>query len=219
MATTTTSSGTVTSFSNSPQAKDDTFTTGLIDGLSGSLITEDLVGVVYLDVMANDLGGNAKTLWSLDNAESLSTATKSYAPTDLLTQDTARFEDVSNDTSLNGARIWITTDGKVGYDAGTLSAAFKNALQALSAGETLSDTFTYSIRLGNGTLSWATAQVSFAGTNDAAIITGSSTAGIDAEGAITIDAGHVGLDDKGVGAVHIGGVEVAAGTLGGIGLG
>ncbi|UNP90184.1 VCBS domain-containing protein [Aeromonas encheleia] len=195
MATTTTSSGTVTSFSNSPQAKDDTFTTGLIDGLSGSLITEDLVGVVYLDVMANDLGGNAKTLWSLDNAESLSTATKSYAPTDLLTQDTARFEDVSNDTSLNGARIWITMDGKVGYDAGTLSTTFKNALQALSAGETLSDTFTYSIRLGNGTLSWATAQVSFAGSNDAAVITGSSTASLTETNSAQSTSGNLDASD------------------------
>ena len=40
--------------------------------------------------MANDLGGNAKMLWSLDNGTSASTATKVYAPVDLLIQDTAR---------------------------------------------------------------------------------------------------------------------------------
>ncbi|SFP49785.1 hypothetical protein SAMN03159489_01052 [Pseudomonas sp. NFPP07] len=86
MATTTTTSGdTATSFSNTPQAQDDIFTTGVI-GTSSATITEDLLGIVYLDVMSNDLGGNAKTLWSLDNATSLSTATKVHAPADLLVQ-------------------------------------------------------------------------------------------------------------------------------------
>ncbi|UVM34409.1 VCBS domain-containing protein [Pseudomonas sp. B21-019] len=163
--TTTTSGGTVTSFSNTPQAQDDIFTTGVI-GTSSVTITEDLQGVVYLDVMSNDLGGNAKTLWSVDNATSLSTATKVYAPADLLVQDTSRIEATSTDTSLNGAKIWITSDGKVGYDAATLSTAFKAQLQELAAGASLADSFTYAIRLGNGTLSWATAQVQFAGMND-----------------------------------------------------
>ncbi|EJM63857.1 VCBS repeat-containing protein, partial [Pseudomonas sp. GM50] len=163
--TTTTSGGTVTSFSNTPQAQDDIFTAGVI-GTSTAAITEDLLGVVYLDVMSNDLGGNAKTLWSLDNATSLSTATKVYAPADLLVQDTGRIEATSTDTSFNGAKIWITSDGKVGYDAATLSTTFKAQLQALAAGGSLTDSFTYAIRLGNGTLSWATAQVQFAGMND-----------------------------------------------------
>ncbi|WP_157755485.1 VCBS domain-containing protein [Pseudomonas frederiksbergensis] len=163
--TTTTSGGTVTSFSNTPQAQDDVFTTGVI-GTSSASITEDLLGVVYLDVMSNDLGGNAKTLWSLDDGTSLSTATKVYAPADLLVQDTSRIEATSSDSSLNGAKIWITSDGKVGYDAATLSTAFKTQLQSLAAGASLTDSFTYAIRLGNGTLSWATAQVQFAGMND-----------------------------------------------------
>ena len=167
--TTTTSGGTVTSLSNTPQAQDDIFTTGVI-GASTAAITEDLLGVMYLDVMSNDLGGNAKTLWSLDNATSLSTATKIYAPADLLIQDTGRAEATSTDTSFNGAKIWITSDGKVGYDAATLSTAFKAQLQSLAAGGSLTDSFTYAIRLGNGTLSWATAQVQFAGLNDAVTI-------------------------------------------------
>ncbi|AZD59420.1 hypothetical protein C4K18_1432 [Pseudomonas chlororaphis subsp. aurantiaca] len=101
--TTTTTGGTTTSFSNTPQAQDDIFTTGVI-GTSSAAITEDLLGVVYLDVMSNDLGGSAKTLWSLDNATSLSTATKVYAPADLLLQDTSRVEATSSDTSFNGAK-------------------------------------------------------------------------------------------------------------------
>ncbi|MBV7515346.1 VCBS domain-containing protein [Pseudomonas sp. PDM25] len=167
--TTTTSGGTVTSLSNTAQAQDDIFTTGVI-GASTAAITEDLLGVVYLDVMSNDLGGNAKTLWSLDDATSLSTATKIYAPADLLIQDTGRIEATSTDTSFNGAKIWISSDGKVGYDAATLSTAFKAQLQSLAAGGSLTDSFTYAIRLGNGTLSWATAQVQFAGVNDAVTI-------------------------------------------------
>ncbi|KAB0506095.1 type I secretion C-terminal target domain-containing protein [Pseudomonas lini] len=185
MATTTTSSGgTVTSLSNTPQAQDDIFTTGVI-GTSTAAITEDLLGVVYLDVMSNDLGGSAKTLWSLDDATSLSTATKVYAPADLLIQDTGRIEATSTDTSFNGAKIWITSDGKVGYDAATLSTTFKAQLQSLAAGGSLTDSFTYAIRLGNGTLSWATAQVQFAGMNDSVTMSIGVQAGTVTEDAST----------------------------------
>ncbi|NSX09100.1 type I secretion protein, partial [Pseudomonas lini] len=182
--TTTTSGGTVTSLSNTPQAQDDIFTTGVI-GTSTAAITEDLLGVVYLDVMSNDLGGSAKTLWSLDDATSLSTATKVYAPADLLIQDTGRIEATSTDTSFNGAKIWITSDGKVGYDAATLSTTFKAQLQSLAAGGSLTDSFTYAIRLGNGTLSWATAQVQFAGMNDSVTMSIGVQAGTVTEDAST----------------------------------
>src|SRR5262245_4822114 len=127
---TNTSGGTTTSFSNTPQAGDDVFTG----------VNEDFIGGVYLNVMGNDLGGNAKILWSLDDGTSAGVGTKIYAPTDLLTQDTARVESVSTDYSANHAHIWITSDGKVGYDANCLTAAFKAQLQALAVGETLSDT-------------------------------------------------------------------------------
>ncbi|WFU68210.1 VCBS domain-containing protein [Bradyrhizobium brasilense] len=120
--------------------------------------------------MANDLGGNSKSLFSVDNSISAG----GISPTDLITQDTARAEATTGDTSLYGAKIWITSDGKVGYDATTLSAAFKAQLDALQSGQVLTDTFTYAIRLGNGTLSWATATVQFAGANDAAVISGTT---------------------------------------------
>ena len=51
MATSTTS-GIIVSFSNTPQATDDLFT-AIMTGL-----TEDNLQVVVLNVMANDLGGN-----------------------------------------------------------------------------------------------------------------------------------------------------------------
>jgi VCBS repeat-containing protein len=152
-----------TSFSNTPQAGDDLYaasTTGL---------TEDQLFITYLAVMANDLGGAAKTLYSLDDGTS---SLGLVSATDLLTQDMARTEALSTDCSAHGARIWITKDGKVGYDASTLSAEFQAQLQELPAGATLTDTFTYAIRLGNGTLSWATATVAIAGVNDAPTVTG-----------------------------------------------
>ena len=165
------SRGTATSFSNTPQAGDDLFTkTGL---------TEDSVNTVYLDVMGNDLGGKAKMLWSLDDALSSSTSTKTYAPADLLVQDTGRLMDSTQDCSKNGARIWITTDGKVGYNPSTLTDVFKARLQSLAEGDLLTDSFTYAIRLGNGTLSWATAEVQFTGTNDAPVISGTANNALD----------------------------------------
>jgi VCBS repeat-containing protein len=142
---------TTSSINNTPQAKNDVFSAGLT-GLSADNIQSD---VAILDVMANDLGGGAKALYSLDDG------TNSLH--DLLTQDTSRIEATSTDHSANGARIWITADGRVGYDAATLNADFVAQLQQLSADQYLSDTFTYAIRLANGTLSWATATVQIAG--------------------------------------------------------
>ncbi|WP_175708982.1 Ig-like domain-containing protein, partial [Burkholderia ambifaria] len=147
----TTSSGTAVSISNTPQATNDVFTsaqTGLTDN---SLTT------VYLNVMANDLGGAAKTLYSLDSGTE---TTVSLEQTALLTQDTVRAESVSTDFSAHGAHIWITSDGKVGYDASHLDASWlSNSFNTLGYAQ---DSFTYAIRLGNGTLSWATAYVDIA---------------------------------------------------------
>ena len=135
------SGGSTSSFTNTPQAKDDLFLSSL------TKLTEDNLKIVYLDVMANDLGGNAKTLFSIDNGLTGGSAT---TQSDLYTKDIARTESLSTDTSLNGAKIWITADGKVGYDASTLSVGFRAQLDALQAGSPpLTDTFTYAIRLGN----------------------------------------------------------------------
>src|SRR4051812_16665935 len=120
------------SFGNTPQANDDYF------NAAATRLTEDnLATDVVLDVMANDLGGNAKSLFSLDAGTEATTALKQAA---LLTQDASRTEALSTDYSANGARIWIGSDGKVHYDASTLSGSFKAQLQQLSSGETLTDT-------------------------------------------------------------------------------
>jgi VCBS repeat-containing protein len=137
-----------------PQAKDDLFT---------GRVSEDPASPVFLDVLANDRGGAARKLYSIDNAT---------GPTDLLHKDSARSEAASIDRSAGGATIWITPDGKVGYDLSTAADAFRSQLQALDQGEHLTDSFTYAIQLGNGVLSFARAQVQIAGANDAPVALG-----------------------------------------------
>lgn len=112
-----TGGGTTVSFNNTPQAGDDVFAVG-----------EDLAtGTLTFDVMANDKGGNAKSLWSVDNGQAM----------DLLAYDGARSEAASNDKSALGATIWITPDGKVGYSA----ASIAGLIQGLAAGQTIQDSF------------------------------------------------------------------------------
>ncbi|PZV33107.1 VCBS domain-containing protein [Mesorhizobium kowhaii] len=153
--------GTTTSFSNTPQAGDDLF-----------LFSEDATGVLILNVMANDQGGAAKLLYSIDDGTSASTSTKIAAPTDLLARDATYSTNSlglvgTTDTSALGARIWIGTDGAIHYNKVDIDAQ----VQALAEGQVLYDKLTYAIRLGNGTLSWATTYVKFTGANDAAVIT------------------------------------------------
>src|SRR5690349_3842516 len=105
--------------------------------------------------MANDLGGNAKTLYSIDDG---TTSSGTIAPTDLLIKDSIGG---NSDVSAKGARISITADGKVSYDLSTVAE-----FQKLAAGETAEDSFIYAIRLGNGTLSWAKAVIVVIGVND-----------------------------------------------------
>src|SRR3954463_7393195 len=112
MATQNTGGGTTTSFTTTPQAQADIFAA--------------VAGINIFDVMANDLGGNAKTLWSIDNGTNNTGAMSGYVAGDLLSQDLGRTEALSTDTSKFGAKIWITADGKLGYDTDT--AAFQAKL-------------------------------------------------------------------------------------------
>ena len=144
-----------TTFTSSPQAKDDLFT-------STGLTEDSLSGVKLLDVIGNDLG-TGNTLYSLADAKGESEA-RSKA---LLTQDAVG---VVNLSTL-GAKIWITAEGKVAYDASAINTA---QFQSLAAGQSATDSFTYAIKLSNGMLSWATAKVQITGSNDAPVINLSS---------------------------------------------
>lgn len=162
MPTQNTGGGTINSFNNTPIAKDDLFTAS----------EDSASSILYFDVMGNDLAGQAKALWSLDNGQA----------TDLLSQDLGRSEAMSSDTSLLGARIWITADGQVGYDASSIAAT----VNALGAGQTLQDTFIYAIRVANGTLSWATATITLVGVDDKSVVTG-DTSGHVVEAGYTVE--------------------------------
>jgi VCBS repeat-containing protein len=112
--------------SNPPQAVNDKF-------------DRSAAGAATLDVMANDLGGASKSLYSLNQQSPTAAAT-------------------SASTQL-GASISIV-NGKVSYAPSGATFA------ALAVGETAIDTFSYTIQLGNGAFSVATATVTVSGTND-----------------------------------------------------
>lgn len=124
-----------------PQAKDDSWS-----------FNEEYFNTnstVILDVMANDLGGKAKTLYSIDNGDALK---------DLLTQDPNLSTEWEPTANGNAIRI---NNGKIEFK---LADSFN--VNTLSQGESSTDTFTYAIRLGNGTLSVATVKITLVGEND-----------------------------------------------------
>ena len=148
-----TNGGTETSFKNTPQAKDDSISNESFGQLNyGSLVFK-------FDILANDLGGNSKSLWSVDDGVNDSGAMDGYVAGDLLTQDFAGDEEYGQ----AGAMLSLTTDGQVSYDATSITSD----LTALAEGEILTDEFIYAIRMANGTLSWAEASFSITGINDA----------------------------------------------------
>ena len=164
MPATTLSTGiSTTSYLNTPQAKDDAYVLyegyGLDDGLAGS-------NVVYFNVMLNDLGGNAKTLYSVDDVNNNN---DSVSGDDLLVKDAsyANFGAVTVwETSQLGAKFAIV-NGQIAYDTTPVTGL----IDALGPTQSLTDTLTYAIRLGNGTLSTATVTITIKGANDAPVIT------------------------------------------------
>ncbi|TPI37127.1 hypothetical protein FJW07_18675, partial [Mesorhizobium sp. B3-1-9] len=164
MATTTVSGSTVT-FSNSGAAADLT--------QSG---TEDGSLQFTFDVLAASGGGTKTTIYSVDDGTknddggaSITVTNKAFADynKDLLIQDVSVSSvSAATETTQKGATIWIGTDGKIHYDASSLSAE----IQALGANQTFTDTFQYTIKMSNGTLSVATLTVVINGVNDAAVI-------------------------------------------------
>ena len=158
MATTTQSS-----FTNTPQAKADAY----------GFNEDQLSNTVLLDVVSNDLGGNAKKLYSIDDG--------SGALKDLLAKDPGLV--TAWEKTADGNLIRINA-GKVEFSIAS------DKVNALTEGQQYSDTFVYAIQLGNGTLSYATVTVNILGQNDVATIT-SDTMGIagDATPVVTEDSG------------------------------
>jgi VCBS repeat-containing protein len=122
-----------------PQARDDAIT--LAEDGSGEILVSDL--------LANDLGGNAKTFYGLSDGGD--------PRTQLFTLVTAK-----------GARVtYDASNGTISYDPA--GSALADAVQALGEGEVWgnADWFDYTIRMANGVLSTARVWLSFTGANDA----------------------------------------------------
>lgn len=142
---------------NTGAAKNDIFTS-LQTGLS-----EDSLSA-KLNVLANDPGSAA--LYSLLQSTT-GLASGATMPKVLTAQSTL------------GAAIAINADGTVGYDASGIAAS----LQSMRAGESVTDSFNYTIRMANGALSTATVSLTLAGANDAASISGDTAGSATEDGA------------------------------------
>ncbi|MCB1665062.1 MAG: tandem-95 repeat protein [Pseudomonadales bacterium] len=174
-----TNGGTETSFQNTPQAKDDAFGTPQ----SGTL---DYQSTVYLlNVMGNDLGGNAKSLWSVDDGVNQSGAMSGHEAGDLLEQDAADVTGIAGNRSAFGASLSVTSSGMVAYDSSTIDAGYAADLTGLALGETMTDSFIYAIRLANGTLSWAKASVVLTGVNDTPVVSDVAVLAVEDGGSVS----------------------------------
>src|SRR5262249_46065521 len=160
------------SFTRTPQAGDDTYC-WTEDQLIGSGLLNGTV--VTLNVMSNDLGGNAKSLWSIDDGNGHT----SQADYDLLNSDMGGVWENAAINNLGVADQITISNGRILLDLNrSLHALGAASVQALAAGDRIHDQFVYAIRLANGTLSQATVTVDLYGENDAASISGDHTGSV-----------------------------------------
>ena len=172
MATQTTGGGSTTSFTNTPQAVDDSYTLWEDCLKSDSTLYNAATNTILLDVMANDKGGTAKSLFSVDDGDG-----------NPITSD---FDLICKDVDSSGCSAWEATkcgnwvrinNGKIEYriSDGSGIPGHGVSVDTLNANQVLSDEFVYAIRLGNGTLSEATVHISINGSNDQASISNDSS--------------------------------------------
>ncbi|WP_436083149.1 VCBS domain-containing protein, partial [Pararhizobium sp. LjRoot235] len=173
MATQTTGGGSTTSFNNTPQAQGDVYEWTEEQLLASSLYNVD-THTITLDVTSNDLGGKAKTLWSIDDGGS------DFMSELLKSNVTTGWEKTAEG---NWIRIY---NGKIEYriDDGSNSPYSARSVNSLTADDHIQDSFYYSIRLANGTLSYAKVTLDLIGQNDAATIGGASIGAVTEAGGI-----------------------------------
>jgi VCBS repeat-containing protein len=166
---TTTTDGTPT-LSNTPQAVDDYYWWTEDELIASGLLNGN---IVTLDAIANDLGGNAKRLWSIDDGN----GDTSLADYDLLGSDMGGVWEDAAVNNLGVADRLTISNGEILFDLSASLAHFSATnVDGLAAGDHIHDEFVYAIRLANGVLSQATVTVDLWGVNDAATIGGDATA-------------------------------------------
>ena len=197
-----------TSFNNTPQAGDDIYNLTEDQLIALGLIKPS--NILSLDVMSNDLGGNAKKLFSVDDGNG-----NSLNPTDLLQADGL----------VNGVSAWQCTasgnlvrinNGKIEVDVScSLSAIKASNINALGVTDAIHDTFVYAIRLANGTLSWATVRINITGNNDGPTASADSTA-TDEDHGVTIAVLGNDIDPDVSDSLTVTGATITNGALGSV---
>ncbi|WP_082573296.1 beta strand repeat-containing protein [Nocardioides sp. Root614] len=92
---------------------------------------------------------------------------------------------LGNDTDANGDSLavlsvnTIGTTGTVTHNGTTASYSPNGAFEALAAGQTVFDTFRYTVSDGNGGTDTAIVTITVTGSNDAPVVAGIETAGLD----------------------------------------
>ena len=154
----------------------DTFTYTISDG-AGETVTGTATVTVTGTNDAPTLTGSASAD-ILEDAGSVTLDVLSTA-TDVDASDVLSVASVTNGT--NGTAT-VNLDGSVSYTPNT------GAYDSLAAGETATDTFTYTISDGAGETVTGTATVTVTGTNDAPTLTGSAAADVlEDAGSVTLD--------------------------------
>ncbi|MDC7707999.1 Ig-like domain-containing protein, partial [Vogesella indigofera] len=155
------------SYTKTPQAGDDSYWY-TEDELLAASNYDSGSNVLTLNVMSNDLGGNAKKLYSIDDG--------SGALADLLARD------VSTNWEATQGGNWIR------INAGKIEFKFVESLDSLVQGQARQDSFKYAIQLGNGTISYATVSVTVVGSNDGPRVSAAVTsAGIEGGADFEVD--------------------------------
>lgn len=150
--------GNIAEASTNVEVWDPTGTT-ILDSIPAPSVGGSAVGVAY--------GGTGNLIIGYDNHGSLDVMARGVLGNDTDPDGDPLTVTGFDATSANGAAVTVNPDGSFTYDPTGVPA-----IEALGAGETLADTFTYTIADGNGETDTATATVFVAGVNDAPILGG-----------------------------------------------
>jgi hypothetical protein len=187
-----------TSLTNTPQAGDDSYSYTEDQLLSSGLLSGN---VVTLNVMSNDLGGNAKKLYSIDDGGS-----------GFLNELMTKNVNTGWEPTGGGNQIRIC-NGQIELDiSNSLTAKGAANVNALAQGETIHDEFVYTIQLGNGTLSWAKVTFDLVGMNDAPTDVSLSNVSIDENSAIGTAIGTLSTTDVDNGDTFVYSIEGGTGA-------